>query len=153
MNERLDILGPSGPPRREIVQVGTILVIALLLRLAALAAFPNLIATDTAKYIQAGQELFEHGQISIDNVMPLYPAWTYITGGGLGLKLADITLSVLTVGLLYCLTLEVFRSTNAAKLAAAIAAAYPFFLYYSVLRLSETAFIFLTCSAFLALYR
>jgi 4-amino-4-deoxy-L-arabinose transferase-like glycosyltransferase len=153
MNESREMRLRQGGPERVPVLLWAILGVALLARLAALAAFPDLRAVDTPGYLQAGKELLEGGRMTLDHRMPLYPAWAYLTGGGLGLKLADIALSVLTVGVLYRLSLEVFDNATAALLAAAMAALYPFFIYYSLLRLSETAFIFLTCSAFLALYR
>jgi 4-amino-4-deoxy-L-arabinose transferase-like glycosyltransferase len=124
-----------------------------LFHLARAAGASSLFMPDAAEYRQAGVELFQRGQISSDIVMPLYPAWTYITGGHLGLQIADIALSALTIALIFFLTLAIFESRRAAMLSAVIAALYPFFIYYAPTGVTETFFIFLLCAAFLSLYR
>jgi hypothetical protein len=85
--------------------------------------------------------------------MPLYPLWTYVTGGGVGLKLADIGLSVLTVWLIHEIAFEIFRDRATAFVAAAFAATYPPFLYFPLLGITETAYACVLCAAFLVLYR
>ena len=113
----------------------------------------RLFATDATTYRTAGIDLFTTGRIQSDIVMPLYPIWTFITGGDLGLQLADIVLSALTVGVIGSLSFAMFRSRRAAIAAGAITCIYPFFLFYAPAGITETMFIFLLCSSFLALYR
>jgi 4-amino-4-deoxy-L-arabinose transferase-like glycosyltransferase len=76
-----------------------------------------------------------------------------ITGGGWGQLLLDISLSTASVWLVYALAWEIFGDRVAALMAAAGAALYPYFIFYSVLGLTETLFIALLLAAFLAWYR
>jgi 4-amino-4-deoxy-L-arabinose transferase-like glycosyltransferase len=134
-------------------RLGMVVALAAIVRIAALLLLPEAAASDAGTYRQAGIDLFERGLIGSENVMPLYPAWTYITGGGTGLKLADIALSVATVWILHRLALEMFADEAVALTAAAIFAVYPLSVFYALQGISETAFTFLVCASFLALYR
>jgi hypothetical protein len=133
-----------------VIALGALLRVA---HLAHAAGGDSLFMPDAVEYRQAGVELFQSGRISSDIVMPLYPIWTYITGGHFGLQIGDIALSSFTIGLVFFLTLAIFKSRPAAMLSAFIAAVYPFFIYYAPAGVTETFFIFLLCAAFLALYR
>ena len=62
---------------------------------------PNKSFPDSLTYMNAGIELFDLGQIKVDNVMPLHPIYTYILGNALIIKLVDIILSSLTVFFIY----------------------------------------------------
>lgn len=137
--------------------VGHALALGLAARLVALAVLPRQNFFDAHTYVDAGHELFTTGKIVSHLVMPLYPIWVYLTGGFAGSAttplLADIMLSTATIYLLYRLTLELFDNRVAALLAAFAAAAYPHFIFFATTGLTETAYIFLTCLAFLLLYR
>ena len=130
-----------------------LLVFGLAIRLAVLFLYPDQHLPDVDVYIEAGKALFDTGILGTEKYMALYPIWAHITGGGLGLKIADIALSTLTIALIYQVTLEIFENRGTAVLAGLFAAVYPHFVFYSVSRLSETPYVFLTCLAFILLYR
>ena len=129
------------------------LVVGLAARLLVLLFYPDQRFPDSPKYINAGFALFRTGQIRHHNLMPLYPILAFLTGGGLFLKLLDILLSTATIWLVHSLSYELFRSRAAALIAAGITALYPFFIFYSVSRLTETCYLFLLVLSFLLLYR
>jgi 4-amino-4-deoxy-L-arabinose transferase-like glycosyltransferase len=137
--------------------VGHALALGLVVRLVAYAVLPAQHFFDANTYAVAGRELFTTGTIVSHLVMPLYPAWVYLTGGFAGSAaapiLADILLSTATIYVLYRLALELFASRVAALLAAFAAALYPHFVFFATTGLTETAYIFVTCLAFLLLYR
>ena len=83
--------------------------------------------------------------------MPLYPLLIAMSGPGAGQLGADITLSVLSVWLVYALSNQLFADQHARIFSAAAAACYPPFIFFSVVGLSETLFITLILSAFLVL--
>lgn len=91
--------------------------------------------------------------MQVDIYMPLYPIWTWIWGGGIGLRLADIALSVATIWLIHELALTLFHDKRVARLAALVAAVYPHFIFYSIVGLTETGYLFILGSALLCLYR
>ena len=133
--------------------LSVILVIALCARVTAflMGLAPTL--PDTATYHNAGQALFTSGVIGNHAVMPLYPIISYLTGGGKWLIAVDIMLSVATVAVIYSLAQNLFGDKRASLLAAAIAAIYPYFVFFALSRLTETLFIFLLAAAFLAYYQ
>ncbi|MBT4039774.1 MAG: hypothetical protein HOC63_05400 [Rhodospirillales bacterium] len=130
----------------------SILGLALVVRLIALWALPDIYMPDSADYLVDGTGLFQAGQIPGHKYMPLYSILAYITGGETSLKIADVTLSTLTVWMIYKIVNTVFQVRSAAIIAALIAAGYPHFVFYSIIKLSETLYLFLTCWAFLLLY-
>jgi hypothetical protein len=130
-----------------------VLAIALVTRFVTLWAMPDLTFGDSNEYFQDGRGLFNDGLAPNHIYTPLYSIWIYLTGGGIGTKVADIVLSVLTVWLVFQLTMEIFNRQSIALAAALGAALYPHFMFFSVARLSETLFLCLMCAAFLALYR
>jgi 4-amino-4-deoxy-L-arabinose transferase-like glycosyltransferase len=129
------------------------LIMGLLVRLSILLLFSVQSFPDTSKYIAAGQSLFHTGVIKHHNMMPLYPVLSYLMGGGVFLKLLDILLSTATIWLIYSLSLELFDSKTGALIAALITALYPFFIFYSVSRLTESSYVFLLVVSFLLLHR
>jgi 4-amino-4-deoxy-L-arabinose transferase-like glycosyltransferase len=129
------------------------LFVGLLARLAILLLYPDQRFPDTSKYIAAGRSLFRTGLITHHNLMPLYPILAFLTGGGLFLKLLDIALSTATIWLIYSLSLDWFNSKGGALISALLAALYPFFIFYSVSRLTETSYLFLLVLSFLLLHR
>jgi len=115
--------------------------------------YPDQHFPDAVAYKTIGQEIFS-GEIVTNNIyMPLYPIWSYITGGGAVQILMDIFISVISVWLVFLLSFHLFQNRLAALLSATIAAFYPHFLFYSVSGLTE---IFYTCFlllSFLLFYR
>jgi 4-amino-4-deoxy-L-arabinose transferase-like glycosyltransferase len=130
-----------------------ILIGAFLARLTAAIIVPNQGFPDAQRIVELAHQFWHTFQISSPHVMPLYPILIAITGGGWGQLLLDISLSTASVWLVYALAWEIFGDRVAALMAAAGAALYPYFIFYSVLGLTETLFIALLLAAFLAWYR
>ncbi len=133
------------------ITISQIFFIALIIRLAAWLIVPNPQLPDAETYRMAGAAIFT-GHYFSTKVMPLYPIITYITGGSWGLKLFDCILSALTVLLIYKISLQIFERRVSAILAAASAAIYPYFIFYSITGLTETSFLFLLCLIYLLFY-
>lgn len=129
-----------------------ILILSLSVRILILYFYPDQEFPDAQGYFNSGKEFFETGLYPSDFHMPLYPLWTYVLGGGMGLKLSDIFLSVLSIYFIYILSLRLFKDQTVGLIAACIAAVYPHFLFYAVSRLTETSFIAFTLGAFCLLY-
>ncbi len=85
--------------------------------------------------------------------MPLYPVLIEIFGPGKGQLTANLTLSVVSVRLIYTLAYEVFADWQVAIFSAIAAAFYPPLIYFAVVGLSETLFITFILAAFLCWYR
>ena len=130
-----------------------ILFFSLILRLIALVFLPDQNFPDAMSYEDHGIWLFKEGIFPADVYMPLYPIWTYITGGGITLRVADIVLSVMTVWLVWKISYTLFNSSKLASLSALAAAIWPHFIFYSVSGLTETAYTFIICFSFYLLYR
>ncbi len=129
------------------------MALGLAVRLVVLALLPDQGFPDAKAYLAAGRNLFASGNTGDHTYMPLYPIWTYLTGGGVTLKLADIALSLATIWVIYALSLEILRDRAAALLAAFVAALWPHFAFYAVSGLTETAYAFIVTLGFLMLYR
>ena len=139
------------PSDRKILVV--ILLLALALRVAAALLLPDQNFPDAYGYKKFGEALWETGRLPTPYWMPLYPGLVGFTGIGWGQMAMDIALSVTTVWLVHRLTLTVFSDRAAALLAALMAAIYPFFIFFSVVGLTESLFITLLLGAFLCWYR
>ncbi len=124
---------------------------ALATRFSAFIFLPDYKFPDAEAYIEAGIKLFETGDIGNPLAMPLYPILTYLFGNGL--VYLELAASAFTVWLVYRLTIEISQDYIAATLAGLITAGYPHFIFYSLLGLTETLYLFLVCLAFLLLYR
>ena len=67
-----------------------ILAFSLLIRILFLVFFPELDFPDARAYETIGNQIFS-GEIITNNIyMPLYPIFTYLTGGGVTKNIADI---------------------------------------------------------------
>ena len=124
-------------------------------RIAAALIVPDQSATlgDAIAYREAGHSLWATGHLGTPFYMPLYPALVAVTGPGWVQLLIDISLSTAMIWLIYELTKQIFGDKRAALMAAAIAAVYPFFIFYSIVGLSETLFMALLVAAYLCWYR
>lgn len=131
----------------------SIVLLGLILRLSVLIFYPDQNLPDSDVYWRAGQDLFNHGTMNLPWSMPLYPIINYLAVSKTLLKLIDIGFSVASIVLIYHLSFSIFKHKRAALLAAAIAACYPHFIFYSVNRLTESSYVFLLLSAFLALHK
>jgi len=131
----------------------TILVFSLVARLVFMWIYPDQHFPDAVAYETIGKEIFS-GKIVTNHIyMPLYPIWSYITGGGAVQILMDIFVSVINVWLVFLLSFHLFQNRLTALLSATIAAFYPHFIFYSVSGLTEIFFTFLLLLSFLLFYK
>ncbi len=133
----------------------TIVALALALRVIAAIAIPDQSQTlfDVSDYRDAAAQLLRNWQMAELYQMPLYPLLIAITGAGVGQLVADITLAVISVWLVYALADQIFGDQYTRLLSATAAACYPPLIFFSVVGLSETLFITLVLAAFLDWYR
>lgn len=131
-----------------------IVLVALGARLAAAALLPDQSATllDSAGYREAGRQLWTTGQMGTTIYIPLYPAVIGFVDPGWGQLIFDTAASTIMVWLIFQLTRLVFQDTARALLAAAGAAVYPHFIFFSVVGLTETLFSTLVVAAFVCWY-
>ena len=127
--------------------------LALAVRLLALLVVPDPGFPDAAAYVESGRDLFETGHIRSPVVMPLYPVFVHLTGGGTATRLLEILISAATVVLVHRLTTAVLEDRRAGLVAAALTAIYPHFVFFSITGLTETLYIFVVVAAMLAYYR
>jgi hypothetical protein len=130
-----------------------ILILAFFVRLVAAIILPDQGFPDAHTYRDAAQQFWQSFRIEITFIMPLYPILVGLVGAGWPQLLLDITLSTVSVWLVYELAWELFKDRGAALLAAAGAALYPYFIFYSVVGVTETLFIALFLATYLAWYR
>ena len=130
----------------------SIFIFAIIIRLFALLFLPNLYFQDSETYIQSGIHLFNKGYIKYDNVMPIYPIYTYILGKNINIKIFDILVSSLNVILIFKIAKILFNNINISILAGIISSIYPFFIFYSISILSENLYINFILLIFISLY-
>ena len=132
-----------------------ILFAAFALRMMAAIIVPDQspILGDAIAYREAGKSLWANGQLNALYFMPLYPALVAILGPGWPQLFIDIALSTALVWLIYELTDAIFADKRAAVLAATFAAIYPYFIFYSIVGLTETLFMVLLLAAYVSWYR
>jgi len=135
------------------VRLAHILLLGAVVRIIVLIVLPPQNFPDAKAYVEIGRQLFGTGRTTDHAYMPLYPIWTFVTGGGVMLQLADIALSLATIWVIFALSLELLKDRTAALLAALAAALWPHFVFYAVVGLTETAYAFVVTLAFLMLYR
>jgi hypothetical protein len=130
-----------------------ILAAGLILRVVAGYVLPNQseLLRDPITYRESAAHLLAHWQMDNPFQMPLYPL--LIAAFGHWQMAADITLSVVTIWLVYKLAQELFADHLTAILTALGAACYPALIFFSVVGLSETLFITMILAAFLFWYR
>jgi 4-amino-4-deoxy-L-arabinose transferase-like glycosyltransferase len=132
-----------------------ILMLGFALRIIAALVVPDQSDAlgDAIAYRASGKSLWATGQIGTPFHMPLYPALVAVTGPGWAQLLIDISLSTVMIWLVYQLANLVFSDRRIALLAAAFTAIYPFFIFYSIVGLSETLFMTLLLAAYVCWYR
>jgi 4-amino-4-deoxy-L-arabinose transferase-like glycosyltransferase len=132
-----------------------ILLLGFAVRLAAALILPDQTSTlsDSIVYRELGRNFWTTFQIGRPYYMPLYPALLGLTGPGWGELLLNIGLSTATVWLIFLLAEQIFSDAVVALLAAAGAALYPNFIFFSVVGLTEPLFVALVVAAFVCWYR
>lgn len=113
---------------------------ALILRLLFYWKFPHLETPDVASYLKCGEELFNQGQIKDGRAMPLFPIITHLAGSGI--RLLGILLSSASAVIVSLISLRIFRDYRVSYLSGFIFSFYPYFIYFSVVPITETFFIF-----------
>lgn len=133
-----------------------VLLIATACRVAFLIVLPDqsVNTPDAAGYRLAAHDILRRQLISVPNGMPGYPLLIAATGGIPILQTAaDMLLSISTVWLIGRIVLEITKDHLAALAAAIIWAVYPMAMFYAVIGLSETLFVFLLLLGLLFYYR
>jgi 4-amino-4-deoxy-L-arabinose transferase-like glycosyltransferase len=130
-----------------------VLSISLIVRLIFMWIYPDQHFPDAVAYRTIGKEIFSGDMVTNNIYMPLYPIWSFITGGGIVQVFMDILISVVSVWLVFLLSFGLFKNRLAALISSAIAAIYPHFLFYSVSGLTEVFFTFLLLLTFLLFYK
>ncbi len=116
-------------------------------------AYPDQYFPDAMAYKTIGKEIFSGETITNNIYMPLYPILSYLTGGGKIQILTDIFISVISVWLIFLLSMHLFQNRLAALLSASVAALYPHFLFYSVSGLTEIFYTSLLLFSFVLFYK
>jgi hypothetical protein len=106
---------------------------------------------DTAEYLASAASLFEHGRMSSERYMPLYPILLHFTGPALVLTVQAV-LSALTAAMVAMLAARLFGCWQAGAVAALLAAVDPLLIFYANMRLTETLYTFLLVAALAGLY-
>ena len=130
-----------------------ILLVSLLVRLFVMWLYPDQNFPDAVAYKTIGKEIFSGNIITNNIYMPLYPILSYLTGGGQIQILVDIVISVMSIWLIFLLSMHLFKDRLTALLSASIGAFYPHFLFYSVSGLTEVFYTFLLLLSFVLFYR
>jgi 4-amino-4-deoxy-L-arabinose transferase-like glycosyltransferase len=129
-----------------------VLAIALLVRGAVLLLLPDQHFPDAGAYRTSAEKL-RNLELMTDNViMPFYPLLIAVVGDGWGQKLADLALSLISVWIVYAITLRIYRDEAIALIAALFCAIWPHFVFFAAAGLTETLFITLVLAAFLCGY-
>ena len=129
-----------------------IMALGFLLRIAALIFYPDQNFPDAQVYEDSGNSFFATGIISSNIYMPLYIIWSHLMSSHFMIKVSDILFSTASIFLIYQITYIISKNKTAGLIAALIAAVYPYFIFYSVSRLTETSFVFFVLLAFYYLF-
>lgn len=101
---------------------------------------------DTATYYQNGLNLIKTGIFTSDLHMPLYPLILALTKNSIATVYLDVFLSLLLSFLIYLLALKFTNKKEIAYFALLISAFYPFYIFFSVSKLTEILFLTLMLS-------
>jgi hypothetical protein len=131
------------------------LLVGFTLRIVAVFIVPDQSANlgDAIFYREAGKSLWATGQLGTPYWMPLYPALVAVTGPGWTQLFIDISLSTALIWLVYELANVIFADKQTAALAAFFTAIYPYFIFFSIVGLTETLFMTLLVAAYVCWYR
>jgi hypothetical protein len=130
-----------------------ILLFAFFLRILFLVFYPEQHFPDAIAYRHIGEQIFSGDTISNNIYMPLYPIITYLTGGDVFQIIFDVFISVVSIWIIYLLSLHLFKDRFSAILSSIIAALYPHYIFYSISGLTEVFFTFLLLLYFLMFYK
>jgi hypothetical protein len=129
-----------------------IVLLAFALRCYWWLKYPTINSPDAIIYLREADNLFASGMMESVMYMPLYPILIHIAGVN-GIIVLQIVLSTVSIYLGYRIACDIWRTQSAGLVAAAMMAIHPMLIYYCTFRLTETVFIFLLLSGFVALHR
>ena len=130
-----------------------ILIFSIITKILFAFFYPDQNFPDATAYREIGIEFFSGNLTKNHTYMPLYPIWSYITGGGVMQIFMDILISTLSIWLIFLLSIYLFNDKGAALLSATVASIYPHFIFYSVSGLTEVFFTFLLLLSVLFFYK
>jgi len=136
------------------MQLSIIVLVALTIRLLAIPWIPKEIVLDNPTYQDAASDIIRGGFITNNAIMPLYPLFLALFGGGEKAQiLIGLITSITSIVLAWALARTLFEDKKIGLVAAGIMALYPMNIYYSVMGLTESLFVPLTLGAFIALHK
>jgi hypothetical protein len=140
--------------QRDIIQLGIILLAALIIRLWAIPHIPSAVNLDNSTYQIAALDLMAEGIITNPYIMPLYPLFLAVLGGGEKARvLTGMTFGLISIVLVWAFARALFDDKKVGLVAAGMMAIYPMAIFYSVQGLTESLFVPLILGAFLALHK
>jgi 4-amino-4-deoxy-L-arabinose transferase-like glycosyltransferase len=156
MNAISRFLASLNDPVAERRVLIAILVLAAAVRLACIPVVAAITGylPDVLAYRQAAADLLRGHLISDNFVMPGYPLIIMFAGGmPLVQEFIDIAISVVGIWCLARIVRELTGDALSGLLAGLLWALYPFAIFYTVIGLSESAFVTAMLLGFLAYYR
>jgi 4-amino-4-deoxy-L-arabinose transferase-like glycosyltransferase len=112
--------------QRDIIKLGIILLVALIIRLLAIPYIPSEVNIDNSTYQIAASDLIRDGIITNPYIMPLYPLFLAVLGGGEKAQiLTGVIFGLISVVLVWAFALALFDDKKAGLVAAGMMAIYP----------------------------
>ncbi len=151
---RNKFLGYIATYKRDLIQLGIIMLVALVARLLALLFIPDGLLPDSDAYRKIASEISAGIFISSDDTMPLYPLLIALLGGA---KQAHayigMIFGVISVVLVWAFARTLFEDRKVGVVAAWMMSVYPMAIFYGAVGLTESVFVPLILGAFLALHK
>ena len=136
------------------MQLSFIILVALIVRLLATPWIPKEIVLDNPTYLHAANAIMQGHIIRNDAIMPLYPLFLALFGGGEKAQYFIGMISSLTsIVLAWAFAQTLFEDKKTGLVAAGMMAVYPMSIFYSMLGLTESLFVPLSLGAFIALHK
>lgn len=133
--------------------ISIIITISFLLKFLISLFYNKVSFPDAQTYLTAGNQLFSHGIIFIENIMPLFPILVFIAEKTVGIIFVNIVLSTISIYIAYKISFLIFRDKLSAFIVIIWMAFYPFNFFYSYFALTEIFYVFLVLASFYYLYK
>ena len=151
---RNNFLGYIVTYKRDLIQLGIIMLVALVVRLLALPFIPDGLLPDIKSYQAIAAEISAGVLISNDATMPLYPLLVVLFGGtGQAHVYIGVIFGVISVVLVWAFARTLFEDRKVGVVAAWMMSIYPMAIFYGAVGLTESVFVPLILGAFLALHK